>query len=198
MNAVDSKKPVHILLVGPPGSAKTMFLLDLRRAYKNSIFVIGSSTTKAGLLNQLFEVRPKFVLVDEVEKMNRNDQNSLLHLMETGIIAETKLYKTRQIELTSWVFATANSCEKISGPLLSRFTVLKIPEYTFEQFKEIAVLRLKEEDIDENIASTIAHKVWYELDSNDIRDTIKIGRLAHKNEDIDLMINAMKIAYNPK
>ena len=81
---------------------------------------------------------------------------------------------------------------------MSRFTVLKIPEYTFEQFKEIAVLRLKEEDIDENIASTIAHKVWYELDSNDIRDTIKIGRLAHKNEDIDLMINAMKIAYNPK
>ena len=83
--------------------------------------------------------------------MNRNDQNSLLHLMETGIIAETKLYKTRQIELTSWVFATANSCEKISEPLLSRFTVLKIPEYTFEQFKEIAVLRLKEEDIDETL-----------------------------------------------
>ena len=119
-NAVHSERP-DILLVGPPGSAKTMFLLEIRRLYKNSIFVIGSSTTKAGLLNQLFEARPKFVLVDELEKMNRNDQNSLLHLMETGIISETKVNKTRQMELTSWVFAIANSCEKFSEPLLSRF-----------------------------------------------------------------------------
>jgi hypothetical protein len=77
------------------------------------------------------------------EKMNKSDQSSLLHLMETGIISETKVTKTRLMELTSWVFASANSCEKISEPLLSRFMVLEIPEYTFGQFKEIVVSRLK-------------------------------------------------------
>ena len=191
-NAVTSKKPVHILLVGPPGSAKTMFLLDTRRYYKETLFVVGSNTTKSGLLNRLFEARPRLVLVDELEKMNRNDQNSLLHLMETGIISETKVNKTRQMELISWVFGSANSCEKISEPLLSRFIVLKIPEYTFEEFKEIAIFRLKEEDIDEKSALTIAQKVWYELGSRDVRDIIKISRLVHNLQEIDFIVEAMK------
>jgi MoxR-like ATPase len=109
--------------------------------------------------------RPKFLSIDELEKMNKIDQAALLLLMETGIISETKIIKTREmeltswvfatanscekiiepllLELTSWVFATANSCEKIIEPLLSRFVVLDIPEYTFEQFREIAISRHK-------------------------------------------------------
>ena len=122
-----SKRPVHLLLVGSPGSAKTMFLTEIMRHYKLSYFVVGSNTTKAGLVNQLFERRPKFLLIDELEKMSATDQTFLLHLMETGIISETKIKKTRQIQLTSWVFATANSTEKIIEPLLSRFAILEMP-----------------------------------------------------------------------
>jgi Holliday junction DNA helicase RuvB len=110
--AILSKRPVHVLLVGSPGSAKTMFLTEMIRHYKTSYFVVGSNTTKAGLLNQLFERKPRFLLIDELEKMSVTDQTSLLHLMETGLISETKINKTRQMELTSWVFATANSYEK--------------------------------------------------------------------------------------
>jgi len=89
MKAILSNKPVHILLVGSPASAKTMFLTEVMRVFKSSLFVVGSNTTKAGLVNQLFEKRPKFLLIDELEKMNNTDQISLLHLMETGIISET-------------------------------------------------------------------------------------------------------------
>jgi holliday junction DNA helicase RuvB len=191
-NAILSKKPVHVILVGLPGSGKTMFLLETERYCKESIFVVGSNTTKAGLLNRLFESRPKFVLIDEIEKMNSNDQNSLLHLMETGLISETKINKTRQMKLTSWVFATANSIDKISEPLLSRFLVLKIPLYTFEQFKQIAVFRLKQEKVDGELALIIAQKVWHEFGSNDIRDAIKIGRLSTSIEDACSIVKIMK------
>ena len=148
--AILSEKPVSILLLGSPASAKTMFLTEIMRQLQIILFVVGSNTTKAGLVNQLFEKRPKFVLIDELEKMNNTDQTSLLHLMETGIISETKFSKTRQMELTSWVFATANSCEKIIEPLLSRFFVLEIPEYTFEEFTDIAVSRLTKEKVDKH------------------------------------------------
>lgn len=191
-NAIYSKKPVHILLVGPPGSAKTIFLLNIRRLHIESLFVVGTNTTKAGLLQGLFEARPRFLLVDELEKMNRYDQNSLLHLMETGIISETKMHRTRQMEFISWVFASANSTEKISEPLLSRFIVLKIPEYTFEQFKEIALFRLKQEKVDEELALIIAQKVWHEFGSKDIRDAIKIGRLSRSIEDASNIVKIMK------
>jgi Holliday junction DNA helicase RuvB len=190
--AVISKKPVHILLVGSPGSAKTSFILNINRILKGSLFVTGSNTTKAGLINQLFETKPKFLLVDELEKMNRADQISLLHLMETVIISETKSNKTRQMVLSSSVFASANSCDKIIEPLLSRFVVLKIPEYTFREFKEIVMFRLAKEGIQAGTAERIANSVWLELKSRNVRDAIKISRLATKPEDIEDVVKVLK------
>lgn len=58
---------------------------------------------------------------------------------------------------------------------MSRFFVVEIPEYNFEQFTEIAVTRLRKENVDKSLAVTIAHKVWNELGSNDIRDVVKVG-----------------------
>ena len=190
--AILSKRPVHLLLVGPPGSAKTMFLTEMMRSFKESYFVVGSNTTKAGLVNQLFDRRPHFLLIDELEKMISTDQTSLLHLMETGIISETKINKTREVELTSWVFATANSSEKIIEPLLSRFVVLYVPEYSFEEFTDIAISKLAKEKVNRDIATIIAEKVWTELNSRDFRDVIKVARLVSSQEDIKPIISIMK------
>jgi holliday junction DNA helicase RuvB len=186
--ALISAKPIHILLVGRPGCAKTMFLTEIMRNIKDSYLIVGSNTTKAGLVSQLFERRPKFLLIDELDKMGNPDQTSLLHLMETGIITETKVNKTRQMELISWVFATAKSDEKIIEPLLSRFVVLEVPEYTLEEFKEIAITRLGQEKIDQYIAASIAEKVWSELGSNDIRDVLKIGRLSNSIQEVPFIV----------
>src|SRR5437867_7280556 len=161
-----------------------MLLTVIMYSIKKSYFTVGNNTTKASLVNQLFEKEPKYLLIDELDKMGRNDQVSLLHLMETGIISETKIKKTRQLELTSWVFATANSVEKIIEPLLSRFLVLEIPEYTFEEFTDIAIRRLAKEKVDKYIATIITEKVWNELGSRDIRDVIKVGRLANDSQQI--------------
>jgi holliday junction DNA helicase RuvB len=192
VKAIHSKRPVHLLLIGPPGSAKTMFLTEIMRQYKAAYFVVGSNTTKAGLINQLFERRPRLLLIDELEKMSITDQTALLHLMETGIISETKINKTRQFELTSWVFATANSCQKIIEPLLSRFVVLKMPEYTLEEFTEISIIKLARENVNECTAKDIAHKVWKELGSRDIRHVIKVGRLASSIEEVSFVVKMLK------
>jgi len=191
VKAILSKRPVHLLLVGPPSSAKTMFLTEISRHQKSSHFVVGSNTTKAGLVNLLFERRPRFLLIDELEKMSITDQTALLHLMESGIISETKFNKTRQMELNSWVFATANSFDKIIEPLLSRFATLEIPQYTLEEFIEIALVRLKKENVDESLAIIIADKVWSQL-SRDVRDVIKVGRLASSSEEVSFVVKILK------
>ena len=189
--AILSKRPVHLLLVGSPGSAKTMLLTEIMRHHKASYFVVASNTTKAGLVNQLFERRPRFLLIDELEKMSITDQTSLLHLMEAGIISETKINKTRQVELMSWVFATANTCNKIIEPLLSRFAILEVPEYTFDEFTDIAISRLSKENIEERNAKVIAEKIWFELGSRDIRDVIKVARLASSIEEIPFVVKML-------
>ena len=178
--------------MGKPGCAKTMFLMEMVRRLKNSYLIVGSNTTKAGLVNQLFEKQPKYLLIDELDKMSGNDQVSLLHLMETGIISETKVKKTRQLELVSWVFANANNTERIIEPLLSRFLILQVPDYTFEEFTDIAINRLAKEKISRGLATIISDKVWTELDSRDIRDVVKIARLVTNQEDVSHIISIMK------
>ena len=194
--AILSRKPVHLLLVGKPGCAKTMFLTEIMYSIKKSYFTVGSNTTKVGLVNQLFEKEPKYRLIDELDKMSGNDQVSLLHLMETGLISETKVKKTRQLELVSWVFATANNYEKIIEPLLSRFLVIEVPDYTFEEFMEISVVRLAKEKVDKHTAEVIAENLWSE-GSRDIRDVIKVARLANNAEEVSFIIKMMKRYPSP-
>src|SRR5206468_10006431 len=136
--------------------------------------------------------RPRLLLIEELEKMNLADQTALLHLMETGIISETKMRKTREMELTSWVFATGNSCDNLIEPLLSRFVILEVPEYSFEEFIDIAISRLAKEKINRDIATIMAEKVWTVLNSRDIRDVIKVARLVTNQEDISRIIGVMK------
>jgi MoxR-like ATPase len=190
--AILSERPIHVLLMGRPGSSKTMFLTEIMRSLNNSYFTVGSNTTKAGLVKQLFKKEPKYLLIDELDKMSGNDQVSLLHLMETGIISETKVKETRQLELVSWVFASANSPGRIVDPLLSRFVVLEVLDYTFEEFTDIAISRLAKEKVNREMATVIAEKVWYELGSRDIRDVVKVARLVNNQDDISRIIDIMK------
>lgn len=55
--ALDADSPIHILLVGPQASAKTMFLTSLMQL-KNSYFTDGGNSTKSGMIDYLFENRP--------------------------------------------------------------------------------------------------------------------------------------------
>ena len=123
LSLYSKERPVHILLVGPPASAKTLFMLECMKL-ERSYFTLGSHSTKSGMVEYLFEKRPRYLIIDEIEHMPLKDQTALLSLMETGIIAETKFQKARNTQLKTWVFATSNATERMLTPLLSRFLVL--------------------------------------------------------------------------
>jgi Holliday junction DNA helicase RuvB len=62
--SLNSDKPVHILLVGPPASAKTLFMLEFLKL-ERSYFTLGSHSTKAGMFDYLFDYRPRYLLVEK-------------------------------------------------------------------------------------------------------------------------------------
>jgi Holliday junction DNA helicase RuvB len=179
-----SDKPVHILLVGPPASAKTLFMLEFLKL-ERSYFTLGSHSTKSGMIDYLFDYRPRYLIVDEIEHMPYKDQTSLLSIMETGILAETKSQKTRSTQLKTWIFATCNNEGKLLSPLLSRFIIFHLKPYTRYKFIEVSNGILVKNDIPFDLANEISHVVWNKLKSRDIRDCIKISRLAKTIEDIE-------------
>jgi holliday junction DNA helicase RuvB len=176
-----SDEPTHILLSGPPASAKTMFLLSLRQRLKDSYFVDGGNATKAGIIDYLFKNRAPYLLIDEIDKMSPRDQTFLLNLMETGIVTETKYRKTREAEIKICIFATCNDPRKLSAPLQSRFFIVELEPYTYEQFYEITVHLL-----DKDFARIIADAVWNR--SRNLRDCVRIGKLARSEEDVNFLV----------
>lgn len=183
--ALDSTEPVHILLSGPPASAKTMFLQSLMKLH-NSYFIDGSNTTKSGVTDYIFDNKPKYLLIDEIDKMPTKDQSFLLNLMETGIVSETKNGKTRSADMKTWIFATSNTISKVMLPLQSRFLTVKLGLYTYEQFYNITIRLLTQRHrVKEDISKAAAFSVWNS--SRNIRDCVKIGIMAKSIEDVDFI-----------
>jgi Holliday junction DNA helicase RuvB len=186
------ERPVHILLVGPPASAKTLFMLECMKL-ERSYFTLGSHSTKSGMIEYLFEKRPRYLVIDEIEHMPLKDQTALLSLMETGIIAETKFQKARNTQLKTWVFATSNATDRMLTPLLSRFLVLYFKPYKYGNFKEVTIhLLCHGEGVAEEIAREVADVVWTKLKSKDIRDCVKIANLAKTKEDVKWVVETMR------
>jgi MoxR-like ATPase len=179
--SIKSERPVHLLLCGPPSSGKSLFMNSLTKL-ERSYYAVGSSSTKSGIFDYLFEHRPRYFIIDELEKMNKKDQTSLLNLMELGILSELKHNQKRSTQLKTWVFASCNSTDKLLPPLLTRFRDIHFRPYTEEEFVEIVVKVLdKEEGVDGAVALLIADGVYNRLKSSNIRECVRIARLA-KND----------------
>lgn len=76
---------------------------------KEHFFADGGSSSKAGMMDYLLTNNPRYLLVDEIDKMTCRDHVFSLNLMESGIVSETKFGKTRSAQMITSVFATGNN-----------------------------------------------------------------------------------------
>jgi holliday junction DNA helicase RuvB len=141
LRALESHERVHTLLVAPPACAKSLFMLEIEKFMSPKVyFAEGAATTKAGLQRLIAENQHKeIIIIDEIDKMPLKDQEGLLTMMERGEFVSTKVRNTKTVKANIVIFATSNGTERLSKPLLSRFTVFEIPEYTYEEFQAISV-----------------------------------------------------------
>jgi len=199
LRAIISKEPVNVLLTGPPASSKSVFLLDMLQGLEDAYFIDAVGASGAGMIDHLFNNKTKYLLIDEIDKLKKNDQAALLNVMETGIISETKLKgKTRQKKMKLSIFATSNNVERLSGPLRSRFMVLHLEDYTYEEFREIVGRLLKKRyDMEPEVSEKISFGVWNYMKSKDVRDAIKIAKLTKSSSDIDWLVK-LQIKYGSK
>jgi Holliday junction DNA helicase RuvB len=189
-----AEEPTNVLLCGPPASAKTLFLLAIHKEITNCYFVDAANSSGVGMVDYLFaHPETQILLIDELDKLSKNDQTTLLNLLETGILTSTKVRKTAKQKMNIKVFATSNDIERISKPLRSRLLEFHLNTYTYEEFSEIAVKLLAERyGHTRELSITIAHAIWWEMQSKDIRNVIAIGKLITSVEDVRNLVRTMK------
>lgn len=174
--SINADAPVHCLLVGPPGNAKSLMLSDIGGLPGAELYV-GSTTTKSGLVGLLMQARPRILVLDEIDKMSATDMTPLLNLMESGVVTRLQHKVQERITLDTKVFAGANDVRKISPPILSRFAQIHIPGYTVPEFIEVAAAVLIQR---ESIGPQMAQHIAFEVSeySTDIRDAVRVARMA--------------------
>ncbi|MGA9151767.1 MAG: AAA family ATPase [Candidatus Nitrosopolaris sp.] len=175
--ALDSEDNYNLLFVGPPASAKTLFLTGILEL-KDGVYFDGSNTTNR-ILDVLEEERPKIICIDELDKMSKSWQNQLLNFMESGRIKVDQQKKQYDFTINgAKIFASANDITRLSKPLQSRFRRLFLSKYTEEQFIEVSVKVLK--NLNDNMARYVGSTVF--KNGGDIRDVISIGKLVRKSD----------------
>jgi len=56
----------------------------------DTYFIDAVGASGPGMTEHLFNDKTKYLLIDEIDKLKKNDQVVLLNVMETGILSETK------------------------------------------------------------------------------------------------------------
>jgi Holliday junction DNA helicase RuvB len=92
-------------------------------------------------------------------------------------------------------FCTCNNKERLLTLFYPRFMIFHLKPYNRSKFIEISNKILVNNGSNHDLANTISESVWNKLKSRDIRDSVKIAKLAKTKEDI-LMITKTLHEYS--
>ncbi|MFB5601061.1 MAG: ATP-binding protein [Nitrososphaeraceae archaeon] len=194
-NLLFSEYAVSLLLTGKPGCGKSLFLKEIEREFPDeSYYIDASRATKAGIFKVLFDDnknRIRFLLIDELDKLPKKDQDSLLTLIQDGKLVQTLKTDTRtKVYEHLSVICASNYKEDILEPLLNRFYVIGIRNYTHLEFRQIAKsLLIQRYNQSYELANYIIDRVWNDLKNPSIRDCERIAKLSNNSKEmVDLLI----------
>jgi len=181
---VVNEEPIHVLLVGPPSTAKSLMLMEIERL-PDSVFITMGTATKAGIRDVLLARRPRYLIIDEIDKLRSPDDLSiLLTLMESGRLV-VSIHRVRiDVPMKVWVFAAANRINKLPRELLDRFWVFNLKPYTKEEYLQVVTnVLVKRYGKDPELAKYIAERVSeYSLSP---REAIRYARLCSDKRCVD-------------
>jgi replicative DNA helicase Mcm len=113
-----ANEPIHILLLGDPGTGKTEILRSIEKLAPHAVFGLGSGASKAGLIGVyegkeflpglMVEANGGVALIDELNLLKKEDRAGLYSAMEKGFVTYDKKGKHERFETEIRVLSTAN------------------------------------------------------------------------------------------
>jgi holliday junction DNA helicase RuvB len=186
--ALAAPEPVHVLLHGPPATAKSLFLEGLA-TLPGAVYRFADAVRKAGLRRYLIQEKPPYLVLDEIEKFSEDEDTALLEFMERQRVSMMVTGASRDEAINIRVFAAANRIERLRPELVSRFHRIVLREYTVEEFRMVARQYLVKRGVGAHMAAAIADGVAER--TRDIRDCRRIGSMSRTREDADFLLNQL-------
>ena len=178
---------------GGPATGKTLFLLEIERL--GGVYV-DATRMSASALGQVLAQRPRFILIDEIDKLKDPTVLGVLNtVIEEGKLVETISGKIRNIELPTQVFVAGLTDAKLPEDFKSRLIDFHFKPYTRGEFIVVVENYLvKREKCPDGIAGYIAVRVYDELNKNirTARNIYKLCRGDISKANVDRKIEILK------
>ncbi len=140
--AIEKKHLFSFVLWGPPGSGKTTLARIYAKSLNAELFELSAVSAGKDDIRKIVDsghtLQPKVLLLDEIHRFNKAQQDFLLPYVESG-------------ELTLIGATTENPSFEIISPLLSRCRVFVLNPHSQEEMKKIikrTKLKTKKDAID--------------------------------------------------
>lgn len=164
------RKEINTLLLGDPSLAKTAMIIGASNVAPKAIYTQAKGTTGVGLTAAAVKEDEQWVLsagavvlasggicaVDEIEKMERVDQDALLESMELGTIHVNKATIRATLNAKTTILAAANPKYGRFDPHYTLAENITLPPPLLSRFDLIYIMRdLPDEESDSKIVDRI-------------------------------------------
>lgn len=184
----------HVLMVGPPGSGKSAFLLALESKLPGVVFRDAKSLKASGLQDLLYE-DPPILLIDEFDRLSMGCFDVLSVPMEHGRIQKEGAHEKYDKPIGTQIIASCNPTDRIPENIRSRFgKPIVFEEYSYDEYLDVCQHMLVDQQQwieTPSQARSVAEMAHDMSDSTDPRDARDVAQLASSFEEVEMVAKAL-------
>lgn len=193
MQRATKETGIHIGLVGGPGTGKSLIASCIEKSTR-STWISGTDMTKASIRDKLIEDRPRFVIIDELDKYSSKEPIQLLsEPMESNTLTvQVSGKESERHDMPINVFATANKWN-LPDNISDRFLPLRLREYTDEEFRDLIIKGFTEnEGISEEVTKAVVNKA-IDISCKSYRRCLQIAKISSNPDDVDWVFETFSL-----